>query len=358
MMHKVSPPSRLVWVWKISEDTLSSEEIKNRTDHLILRALAENWGEWVNEAAPPSAASISRSQLHRMMEGGGVTLEGQPIKRNTKLLFGQTIELYLSPPKPLHLVPENRPIEILYQDEHLLVLNKPPGLTVHPSETQKEGTLVHALLHHVKDLSGIGGTLRPGIVHRIDKDTSGALVVTKTDFAHQKLAELFSKHQIERTYWAFCFSAPQSPAGTIKSLLGRHSTDRKKMSLNVKSGRTAITHYKVLESYINEKQKIFASLIECKLETGRTHQVRVHLSSVGCSVLGDPVYGFPTDRNAKWTALPESIQPLVKALPGQALHARTLGFTHPHTGKELCFFAEMPEALTALANALKNYRSS
>jgi 23S rRNA pseudouridine1911/1915/1917 synthase len=253
-------------------------------------------------------------------------------------------------------VPEDRPLDILYQDEHLVVVNKPPGLTVHPSETQAEGTLVHILLHHVRDLSGIGGETRPGIVHRIDKNTSGALVITKTDVAHRGLADTFSRHEIERAYWALCFGSPAEPSGRIESLIGRNPNDRKKMSMEVKEGRRAVTHWRRIEEYGRSGAKPFASLVEARLETGRTHQVRVHLTGLGHSLLGDPTYGTPSERAPKWLAVPFEIRTLVLRLPGQALHARVLGFAHPVTGEKLRFEAPVPPQFAAVQEALAKYR--
>jgi 23S rRNA pseudouridine1911/1915/1917 synthase len=253
-------------------------------------------------------------------------------------------------------VPEDRALDILYQDNHLVVVNKPPGLTVHPSETQREGTLVHALLHHIRDLSGIGGEMRPGIVHRIDKDTSGALVITKTDKAHRALAETFARHEIERAYWAFCYGSPLEASGRIESLIGRNLADRKKMSMTVKEGRHAITHYRRVEEYGSGRAKPFAAWVEARLETGRTHQVRVHLTGLGHSLLGDPVYGTPSERHSKWLVLPADVREAVQKLRGQALHARVLGFTHPVSGEKLRFEADPPAELQALMDALARYR--
>ncbi|MBL7715201.1 MAG: RluA family pseudouridine synthase [Bdellovibrionales bacterium] len=302
----------------------------------------------------------SRSQIQAWIDEGRITLDGRAIKSSEKFLPGQVIQVRVPAPAPLELIPEDIPLDILFQDEHLLVVNKPAGLTVHPSDTQKEGTLVHALLHHVKDLSGIGGKLRPGIVHRIDKNTSGALLITKTDAAHQKMSEVFSKHEIERAYWAFCFGSPHwTPFGKkevrIESQIGRSPSDRKKMSSQVEDGRNAITRAVQLESYGDTETKGFASLLECRLETGRTHQVRVHLTDLGYSILGDPTYGTPSSRHTKWNALPVDVRKAVESLPGQALHARVLGFEHPITGKPLRFQAPLPEHLTKLHEVLKNH---
>lgn len=340
------------WTWAIPAEHPTDE----RADRLILQAMQNSLG---NPEPDPAAElpECTRSQLQKWMDEGMVTADGQVLRASSKLKPGQRVHIDFPPPKPSELVPENRPIEILYEDEHILVVNKPPGLTVHPSPTQMAGTLVHALLFHVHDLSGIGGVLRPGIVHRIDKDTSGALVVTKTDAAHHKLMEVFSKHQIERRYWALVYSAPkESGEFRIESLIGRSPSDRIKMSMNVKTGRKAITHVRKIEEYATQKAKPFASWVEARLETGRTHQVRVHLTGTGHSLLGDPVYGIPSERHPKWLALPPEIRELVSQLPGQALHARVLGFDHPITGKPLRFEAEPPPTFRLLLEALQRYR--
>jgi 23S rRNA pseudouridine1911/1915/1917 synthase len=326
----------------------------------LLRALEGGLGSWDG-----SVMACSRSRLQKLMEEGAVVAldtagagapAGTPLKPRDKLAAGMRVEIRFPAPRPMGLVPDDRPLSILYEDEHLVVVNKPPGLTVHPSETQADGTLVHMLLHHVKDLSGIGGTERPGIVHRIDKDTSGALVVAKSDVAHRRLTEIFAEHAIERAYWAICYGSPAQASGKIESLIGRNPSDRKKMSMDVKEGRRAVTHWKRLEEYAVPRARAFASLIEARLETGRTHQVRVHLTGLGHSLLGDRVYGVPSERHTKWLALPADVREAVSALPGQALHARVLGFEHPVTGKALRFEAEPPPALARLMERLGAYR--
>jgi 23S rRNA pseudouridine1911/1915/1917 synthase len=335
-----------LWKW-----TVSSEAAGVRSDLAILRALGAGEGDWEGEKV-----EVSRSRIQKLMEEGQILATGAPLRGNEKLASGTSVEARFPAPRSSELIPQDAPLEILYQDEHLVVVNKPPGLTVHPSDTQTDGTLVHILLHHIKDLSGIGGELRPGIVHRIDKDTSGALVVSKTDAAHRVLAESFANHTIERSYWAFCYGAPAAPLGTIDTLIGRNPTDRKKMSIDVKEGRRAVTHWSRTEEYGTLKSRAFASFIEARLETGRTHQVRVHLTSLSHSLLGDPTYGVPSERNPKWLALPVEVREAVRALPGQALHARVLGFDHPITGVKLRFEAEPPAQLRALMNALGKYR--
>ncbi len=333
------------WTWRVP-----SSNGAVRADKQILAALSDGEGAWSGAPVP-----CSRSSLQRLIDEGAVTCGGKPIASSTKLAPGSEVSILFPDPRPISLVPEDRPLRILFEDEHLVIVNKPPGLTVHPSETQKEGTLVHALLHHVRDLSGIGGELRPGIVHRIDKDTSGSLVITKTDAAHRALSEIFSRHEIEREYWAFCFGAPKKAAGGIESLIGRNPSDRKKMTTRVKEGRKAVTRYEVVESYGVPRSAPFASWISVRLETGRTHQIRVHLTELGHSLLGDPVYGAATSKQPKWKALPAEIQEAVGSLPGQALHARVLGFKHPITGAPVRVEAEPPEALAELMRRLKRY---
>jgi len=337
----------VIWTWEVQASF-------DRADLAVLKAIENQEGAATGEIPP-----ITRSQLKRLIEEGRVKANGYPVKANSKLKPGDSIQVEFPPPLPTELVPEDRPLDLLFEDEHLLVVNKPPGLTVHPSTTQMEGTLVHALLHHIQDLSGIGGVLRPGIVHRIDKNTSGALVITKTDLAHTRLSEIFSKHDIERSYWALCYGSPEVRSNSmptkIESLIGRSPNDRKKMSMKVSTGRHAVSYFKKVQEFTLPKKKPFASWLEVTLETGRTHQVRVHLTGIGHSILGDPVYGTPTENQAKWQALPQNVKALVKLLPGQALHARVLGFQHPVTGEKLRFEAKPPEEFENLLQALKKY---
>lgn len=311
--------------------------------------------------------SPSRSQIETWLKEGRILINDLPPQKvgAIRLSLGDVIEITWPEPKPLDLTPEDRDLEILFDDDDLLVVNKPPGLTVHPSETQTEGTLVHALLglHRsgkIKELSSIGGVQRPGIVHRIDKNTSGALVITKTDSAHHALSQAFKEHTIERKYLAFVYGDVDSSPKTVRTLLARHPTDRKRMTIvpeDSPGARVAITHYRGIERYQRGASRPFASLIEAKLETGRTHQVRVHLTSEGHSLLGDPSYGTPSRTNQKWKALPVSIQKAVEELPGQALHAQTLGFKHPRTGEWMCFTAPPPSGFAALQAALEKEAS-
>lgn len=345
--------SRSRWTWIIAY--VHVEEQGLRADRAIPEAIENGLGEWEGEALP-----CSRSRLQKLIEEGAVRIDGKVLsKANVKLSAGSKVEIDFPEPRSLDVRAEDKPIDILYQDEHLLVVNKPPRLTVHPSETQADGTLVNILLHHIKDLSGIGGALRPGIVHRIDKDTSGALVITKTDRAHQGLVETFSKHDIERVYWALVYGSPAASAKPVKieGNIGRSLTDRKRMALLKAGGRHAVTYYKKIEEYglTGAGKAPFASWLEVTLETGRTHQVRVHLNSIAHSILADPVYGTPTENQPKWRALPEDVRLAIDAMPGQALHARVLGFVHPVTGEKLRFEAELPAEFRHLMDTLKKY---
>ncbi len=338
----------VLWTWVVPEFSAGT-----RADKGITEAIESEDGEWDGE---PRKAS--RSQVQRLIDEGRVLVDGKPLSSSQKLTTGISVQIRFSAPESLELIPENIPLEILYEDSHLIVVNKQAGLTVHPSSTQKTGTLVHALLFHVKDLSGIGGKLRPGIVHRIDKDTTGALVITKTDEAHLALSAVFAKHDIERAYSAVCYGAP-AWGGTdeyrFESLIARNPNDRLKMTTEVKAGKKAITRFRCLEKFGTRDRAPFASLIEARLETGRTHQVRVHLTALNHSILGDPLYGVPSSNQPKWKALPNPVRDLVSALPGQALHARVLGFKHPVTGVALRFEAPYP---TPIGNLIKSLRES
>ena len=237
--------------------------------------------------------------------------------------------MLLPEPEELNVEPENIPLDILYEDDDLLVVNKPKGMVVHPAAGHSSGTLVNAVLYHCRgNLSGINGVLRPGIVHRIDMDTTGALVICKSDFAHQSLAEQLSVHSITRKYRAIVHANLKEDEGTVRGAIGRHPTDRKKMAINERNGKPAVTHYRVLERFGNY------TYIECQLETGRTHQIRVHMASIGHPLLGDAVYG------------PKKCP--VKNLQGQTLHAMVLGFIHPRTGAYMEFEAPLPEYFSNL----------
>lgn len=253
----------------------------------------------------------SRSYIQKIMKEGYVKVNQKPVKSNYRLSFGDSVEVTLPEAKEPDIVPENIPLDILYEDQDIIMINKPKQMVVHPAPGHYSGTLVNALMYHCGDeLSGINGCMRPGIVHRIDMDTTGSLVVCKNDKAHQSLSEQLKVHSIRRIYVAIVHGNIKEDSGTVNAPIGRHPTDRKKMSTHCKNGRDAVTHYKVLERFGDY------TYIQCELETGRTHQIRVHMASIGHPLVGDEVYG------------PKKCP--FKGLQGQTLHARTLGTFHQH----------------------------
>ena len=297
--------------------TIKQEEPSVRID----RYLAEQGPEF------------SRSYLQKLLKEQKVTADGRPVKANYKIPPGAEIQVEIPDMEVPDIRPEDIPLDILYEDEHLLVVNKPKGMVVHPAAGHTEGTLVNAVMAHCGDnLSGINGVLRPGIVHRIDKDTTGALVICKEDAVHRDLAEQLKEHSIKRRYRAIVQGNLKEDEGTIEGPIGRHPTDRKKMAINYKNGKDAVTHYKVLERFGQY------TYIECRLETGRTHQIRVHMTSIGHPLLGDTVYG-------------SSKNPF--HLQGQTLHAMILGFRHPVTGEYIEFEAPLPDYFLKLLEKLR-----
>ena len=271
----------------------------------------------------------SRSYIQKLIKDGLVEVNGKQVKTNYKLGSEDEVKLQIPELEVPDILPEEIPLDILYEDTDLLVVNKPKGMVVHPAAGHSNGTLVNAVLYHCRgNLSGINGVLRPGIVHRIDMDTTGALVICKSDFAHQSLAEQLSVHSITRKYRAIVHGNLKEDEGTVRGAIGRHPTDRKKMAINERNGKPAVTHYRVLERFGNY------TYIECQLETGRTHQIRVHMASIGHPLLGDAVYG------------PKKCP--VKNLQGQTLHAMVLGFIHPRTGAYMEFEAPLPEYFSNL----------
>lgn len=277
--------------------------------------------------------TLSRSALQHLIEDGHVLLNGKPAAKNIRLRQGDSLEVTLPPPVPAEAQPRELPITVVYEDDALLVVNKPKGMVVHPAAGHTDDTLVNALLFHCKDgLSGINGVMRPGIVHRIDKNTSGLLIVAKNDEAHQKLAEQIKVHSFLREYEAVVCGQLPKDEGTIDQPIGRSKTNRKKMCVTTEHSRNAVTHYQVLGRYRGFTH------VRCRLETGRTHQIRVHFSHMGHPVAGDDVYG-------SYPALPK--------LGGQCLHARTIGFTHPITGEDLYFTSELPDYFADFLASLK-----
>ncbi len=288
---------------------------------------------------------ISRARLQALIAEGRLTFEGKPVNDGKRKAKAGSYQLVIPAPVSATPVPQDLPLEILFEDEHLIVVNKPVGMAAHPAPGTRDGTLVNALLFHCGDsLSGIGGVLRPGIVHRLDKDTSGILVAAKSDVAHRALSELFSRHDIDREYKAIVRGSPKYMSGTVKTRLGRSHHDRKKMAVLRAGGREAITHYQLEEVYGDTKP--LAALLTCRLETGRTHQIRVHMAHLGCPCLGDPIYGSG--------APSKEVQAILDELDfkRQALHAGLLGFVHPITGEKLKFKAPLPDDMQELADAL------
>lgn len=290
---------------------------------------------------------LSRSQLKILIDDGRVRLGGQSVKAGLRLKGGEAVTVEIPPPEPAAACPQDLPLTILYEDSRLIVVDKPAGLVVHPAAGHREGTLVNALLHHCRDLAGIGGELRPGIVHRLDKDTSGVMVATKDDAAHQHLAAQFKVHSITRRYLALIHGLPIAASGTIDLPIGRHPLQRKKMSTQSRAGRRAVTHWRVLRRYAADG----LTLVELTLETGRTHQIRVHLSESRMPVVGDPVYGGSQRGKALADPL---LRAMVRALGRQALHARLLGFSHPESGAYLEFQSPLPPELAEIVAYLDN----
>ena len=309
---------------------------------------------FLSEALP----QLSRTRVQALIRSGQVTLSGATIEDvKYRVKPGESFELVLPPVTETTLLGEAIPLNVVYEDDALIVIDKPAGLVVHPGAGQPDGTLVNALIAHCgKSLSGIGGVARPGIVHRLDKDTSGLMVVAKTDQAHRALAAQFADHgrtgEMKRGYRALVWGAPSRPHGRIEAPLGRHPTSRTKMAVvRADKGRHAVTLWRLVETYGHDKDGPIASLVQCTLETGRTHQVRVHMAHFGHPLIGDPLYGrgFKT----KLRKLPESVQTKLEHFDRQALHAERLAFVHPMTGTLLEFNSPLPDDLAEIADTLK-----
>lgn len=278
---------------------------------------------------------LSRSYLQKLLKDGGVSVNGKPVKSNYKVAPGDKIELDVPDAVEPEIEAEPMNLDIVYEDSDIILINKPKGMVVHPAAGHYSGTLVNGLMYHCKDdLSGINGVMRPGIVHRIDMDTTGVLIVCKNDKAHNAIAEQLKVHSITRKYYAIVHGVLKDETGTINAPIGRHPVDRKKMSINEKNGKEAVTHYRVLKRFRR------FTYVECQLETGRTHQIRVHMSSIGHPLLGDQVYG-----PAKCP---------FSGLQGQTLHAGVLGIVHPTTGEYMEFSAPLPEYFENLLRKLEN----
>jgi len=324
---------------------LGSEETEDSAQILTAEIEDDESGERLDRVLADHFADVSRARLQALISEGRLSRDGAVITDGKHKARAGTYTLSIPAPVAAKPEPQDIPLDILFEDEHLIVVNKPVGMAAHPAPGTRDGTLVNALLFHCGDtLSGIGGVLRPGIVHRLDKDTSGILVAAKSDVAHRALSELFSRHDIDREYKAIVRGAPRYMSGTVTTQLGRSHHDRKKMAVLRAGGRKAVTHYQLEEVYGDNKP--LAALLACRLETGRTHQIRVHMAHLGCPCLGDPVYGAG--------APAKEVQELLKELDfhRQALHAGMLGFVHPITGEKLKFRAPMPEDMQDLADAL------
>lgn len=288
-------------------------------------------GERIDRFLAERVTGMSRSQLQILIENGSVWVHDKQVKPNYKLRAGDEVFLTLPEPEPTEVEPENIPLEIVYEDRDVIVVNKPRGMVVHPGAGHMKGTLVNALLYHCKDLSGINGVLRPGIVHRIDKDTSGLIMAAKNDNAHLSLVGQLKAHTVTRKYIAIVHGVVSHDLGTIDAPIGRHPVHRLKMAVVKTGGRHAVTHFAVLERF-----KAY-TLLECKLETGRTHQIRVHMEFIGHPLAGDPIYGPKRTLN----------------IGGQALHAQVLGFNHPRTGEYMEFSSGIPPDMTRLIHELR-----
>ena len=287
-----------------------------------LTLTADRPGERADALLARLVPDLTRSAAQKLLERGAVTLNGGPARKNDRLDPGDVLEVVLPDPEPIDLVPQDIPLDVVYEDGDVIVVNKPVGLVVHPAPGHPDGTLVNALLYHCgTSLSGINGELRPGIVHRIDRDTSGLIIAAKNDRAHLALAAQLQDHSLARTYEAVTVGGLRKDSGTVDAPIGRHPVDRKKMAVDRKNGREAITHWTVLARYPGYTH------VECRLETGRTHQIRVHLASIGHPLLGDTVYGAKKP---------------VPGLAGQCLHARRLRFVHPSTGEPVELECPLP----------------
>lgn len=316
-------------------------------ERLTVDLPADQAGQRLDKALAPLFPALSRARLQALIGEGRLSLDGQPVADASRKARTGTYVLSVPPPAAAEPAPEAIPLTVLYEDQHLIVVDKPAGMAAHPAPGSWTGTLVNALLHHCGDsLSGVGGVARPGIVHRLDKDTSGVMVAAKSDAAHQGLSRLFSTHDIDRLYIALTRGAPSPAAATIETRIGRSPGDRKKMAVLRAGGREAITHYRV-EAAFGPANKPLAARVACRLETGRTHQIRVHMASKGSPCLGDPVYGAGQPA----TAVREMIREA--GLSRQALHAAVLGFVHPITGEALRFETPLPADMAALQACLE-----
>ncbi len=301
------------------------------SETIELTVQAEDHGSRIDKYISDNIEQLTRSAVQGLLEKGNILVGGKSVSKNYKLRAGDTVTVEIPEPEPMDAQPEDIPLDIVYEDDDLLVVNKPKGMVVHPAHGHYTGTLVNALLHHCgESLSGINGVIRPGIVHRIDRFTSGLLIVAKNDESHQHLAQQIKEHSFTREYEAVACGHFKQTEGTVDAPIGRHKTDRKKMCVTYENSRNAVTHYTVLHQYGGYAH------VKLRLETGRTHQIRVHLSYIGHPVLGDDVYGKP-----------------YKGIEGQCLHARKIGFIHPSTGEYMEFTSDLPDYFQAVLRKLE-----
>ena len=319
------------------------------TQHITLKpAETSHNGQRVDQYLSQCLPDLSRSRVQKLIADGHVSMADGSVLKNQRqtVAAGDVFQIYIPPAEPLSVKAQNIPLDILYEDNHLIVLNKSADIAVHPAPGNWDGTLVNALLYHCKgQLSGIGGVERPGIVHRLDLGTSGVMVVAKTDLAHQHLSKQFADRTIERRYLAFCYGTPTPRSGTIRGNIGRMPNNRKKMTVVKTGGKAATTCYLTQEIFY---QGAF-SLVELKLLTGRTHQIRVHMTQSGHPLLGDPMYG----RARQLGQYPAELGAAIKSLGHQALHAKSLGFTHPESGQWIEFESNFPPDMAALLSLLQ-----
>jgi len=321
---------------------------------LELVVASEDAGRRLDVFAAAKMSELSRSAAERLIESGHIVASGRRVKPSYKVRAGEIISISIPPPEPTEIRPEAIPLDILYEDADLLVINKPRGMVVHPAAGSRSGTLVNAILSHCEGLSGVGGEERPGIVHRLDKDTSGVMAVAKSDRAHRELTRQIQARTARRCYYALVWGDPAFETHVVEAAIGRHPVDRKKMAVLPESGRfrsrPAITELQVTERFGE------MALLEARLQTGRTHQIRVHCAHIGHPVVGDPVYGRARAlrgggrRDKIWLG---RLQHFLASLQGQMLHAHTLTFCHPITGEEMAFTAPMPEDMATLLQALR-----
>jgi 23S rRNA pseudouridine1911/1915/1917 synthase len=335
-------------------------DTKSSVDGTTLRAVAadEHAGLRLDRFLAGTLPDLSRSRLEGLIDAGAVAHEGKTIRdANRRVKPGETYEVAVPAAAPAVPQAEDIPLAVVYEDKDLIVIDKPAGLVVHPAAGNPDGTLVNALIAHCgPELSGIGGEARPGIVHRLDKDTSGLLVAAKTERAMRSLAKQFANHTIERAYHAVVWGAPRAGSGVIEGDIGRSPFDRKRMAVLRGGGKTARTRYRMVETF-GDPARPFASLIECRLETGRTHQIRVHLTHIGHPLIGDPSYGRARQAPRAKTEAEAAAFRAAAGFPRQALHAWLLGFQHPTLHRTLRFEAPWPADFSALVNALRALKS-